>query len=106
MASEARKNIRAETTYQELVPDTEFNNHYKDIAVDISWMMSLIMPRFNEFRAAIGWDAHRSKYITGDYIFSNEIRLKDWNILPIMIIRFGEIVTTPPREHSVITQID
>ena len=103
MASEARKNIRAETTYQELVPDTEFNNHYKDIAVDISWMMSMIMPRFNEFRAAIGWDAHRSKYITGEYIFPNEIRSKDCNFLPLMIIRVGETVTTLPRGHSVIT---
>ena len=65
--------ISAETSYQELLPNDDFNNHYKEISADISWIMSLIMPRFNDFRAAIGWDAHRSKYITGDYL----LQIKD-----------------------------
>ena len=77
MASDARKNIRAETSYQELLPNNDFNNHYKEISADISWIMSLIMPRFNDFRAAIGWDAHRSKYITGDYLLKIKVCLEE-----------------------------
>ena len=86
MASDARKNIRAETSYQELLPNDDFNNHYKEISADISWIMSLIMPRFNDFRAAIGWDAHRSKYITGDYLLKIKVCLEDCNVLPSMFI--------------------
>lgn len=67
IASDTRKIIRSGPA--ELTKSSSFkrNTQYAELVMDASWRASCVASYCASFRSLIGWDGHRSKYITGTF---------------------------------------
>jgi hypothetical protein len=66
IASDARKIIRSGPYERTPAATSQRSSRYEDYALDYSRLVFHAGRQLALFKFKIGWDAHRSKYITGD----------------------------------------